>query len=47
VRQQVIEAIRSGAHNQNRDTAPRQILLVLEALIHRKEEIEAGAFRQR
>jgi len=44
VRQQILQAIRSGADNQDRDTAAGQILLVLEALINRQKQIKAGVF---
>jgi hypothetical protein len=47
VRQQILKAVRSGADNQNRDTAAGQILLVLEALIHRQKQIKADGFGQR
>jgi hypothetical protein len=47
VGQQIIEPIRSGADNQNRDGVASQVLLVLESPIYCEEEIKASGFGER
>jgi len=47
MRQQVLNAVRLGADNQNSDATPRHILLELDASIERQEDIKTGAFGER
>jgi hypothetical protein len=47
VRQQVFQAIRFGAENDDSDISSSQVLLVFDALVHGEENVKFGGFRCR
>jgi hypothetical protein len=47
VRQQVFQAVRFRAENDDSDASASQILLVFNALVHRDENVKFSAFRCR